>query len=295
MELNVDDIYLIDIFTNMITTNNNQIERLTNSNGMIFEEINSILIRSRFSRRNRRRRAYDLHSTSSVANAILNVNAINGESNTNADASANAVNTNINTNIPITSSNNNTNINRNITYRQTPRDISRFLREDTMILRNTENYPNIIPNNIIPNTNARRTIVNRIDDLLQQIVNNETREREMRTSNRFVSEFEPTHLSPTRTEIENSTRLLRFSEIESPLNHQCPISLEPFNNDQYVTMLTTCNHIFNPASIEAWFQRSSCCPVCRHDIISQEQQHQEREFYIMDIIFNLTDPSSNII
>lgn len=242
MELNVDDIYLIDIFTNMITTNNSQIAQLTNSNEMILDEIMSILTRSRLARRNRRRRD-DLHSN--VTNREINVNG----------ADTDATNTNTNT-----TTNTNTNTNTN-----------------TTILRNT-NYSNI---NV-------RTIGNRIDDLLQQFVNNET--RETRFSNSFTSDVESTHLLPTASDIENSTRLIRFSEVESPLNHQCPISLEPFTNDQFVTMLTTCNHLFNPTSIESWFQRSSFCPVCRHNINQRQNQ-----FYVMDIIFNVTDPSSNII
>jgi hypothetical protein len=254
MELNVDDIYLIDIFTNMITTNNNQIARITSSNEIILEEINSILTRSRLARRNRRRRD-NLHST--VTNREINVNGAD-------DATTN------------------TNTNRNIIYGETPLDIM----FDTPILRNT--YSNIIPN-IIPSTNVR-TLGNRIDNLLQQLVNETTREREFRISNTFTSDFEPAHLLPTASDIENSTRLIRFSEVESPLNHQCPISLEPFTNDQFVTMLTTCNHLFNPASIESWFQRSGCCPVCRHNINQRQNQ-----FYVMDIIFNVTDPSSNIV
>ena len=265
MELNVDDIYLIDIFTNMITSNNNQIARLTNSNEMILEEINSILTRSRFSRRNRRRRD-NLHST--VTNREINVNGSD-------DATTNT--------------NTNTNTNR-ITYGETPLDIM----FDTPILRNTYSniIPSIIPNiipNIIPSTNVR-TLGNRMDNLLQQLFNETTREREFRISNTFTSDFEPAHLLPTASDIENSTRLIRFSEVESPLNHQCPISLEPFTNDQFVTMLTTCNHLFNPASIETWFQRSGCCPVCRRNINQQQNQ-----FYVMDIIFNVTDPSSNIV
>lgn len=73
-------------------------------------------------------------------------------------------------------------------------------------------------------------------------------------------------VAPTRTQIENSTRILQFSEITSPINSSCPISLERFDETTSVMQILHCGHIFTPSGIESWFQSNVRCPVCRYDI-----------------------------
>jgi hypothetical protein len=46
----------------------------------------------------------------------------------------------------------------------------------------------------------------------------------------------------------------------------CPITLEDFNEGDVVTQIIHCGHIFQPHSIDNWFQRNVHCPVCRYDI-----------------------------
>jgi len=102
-------------------------------------------------------------------------------------------------------------------------------------------------------------------------------------SNSFVLDYEDTNsidqitellqtfmspivISPAQVEIENATSLIRFSEIENPLNNSCPISLEPFIQDETVTMIKYCGHIFKTCEIQHWFTTNVRCPVCRYDI-----------------------------
>jgi hypothetical protein len=59
---------------------------------------------------------------------------------------------------------------------------------------------------------------------------------------------------------------VQFSEITSPLNSSCPITLERFDETSSVTQILHCGHIFTPSGIESWFQSNVRCPVCRYDV-----------------------------
>ena len=63
-----------------------------------------------------------------------------------------------------------------------------------------------------------------------------------------------------------ATRVVQYSEIETPLNTSCPISLETFTPEQYVTIIRHCNHIFTTSNIQNWFLSNCRCPICRYDI-----------------------------
>lgn len=66
--------------------------------------------------------------------------------------------------------------------------------------------------------------------------------------------------------IQRTTRLLRYNEIENPINDRCPISHELFHHDDEVTQIIPCGHIFNNTEINTWFNQNLHCPVCRFNI-----------------------------
>jgi hypothetical protein len=78
--------------------------------------------------------------------------------------------------------------------------------------------------------------------------------------------MDPIPISPSQAQIENATSMIRYGEIESPLNNSCPISLEPFHENDTVVMINYCSHLFKPTEIQHWFQTNVRCPVCRYDI-----------------------------
>jgi len=90
-----------------------------------------------------------------------------------------------------------------------------------------------------------------------------------RLSDLLSSFFTNVPVVPTEQEIQLASRLVRYGEIENPINTSCPISLEPFSPDQTVRQLTHCSHIFHENEFNSWFQNNVRCPVCRHDIRSQ--------------------------
>jgi hypothetical protein len=78
--------------------------------------------------------------------------------------------------------------------------------------------------------------------------------------------LEPVEVFPTPYQVERATRQIRYGDIENPLNSSCPISLERFDNDDTVTIIRYCNHIFNTDEINSWFRSNCRCPICRYDI-----------------------------
>ena len=71
---------------------------------------------------------------------------------------------------------------------------------------------------------------------------------------------------PTTEQIARGTRRLLYSNIEEPLNVSCPITLERFESDTEVLQILGCSHVFNPTSLQQWFQSNVRCPICRYDI-----------------------------
>ena len=80
------------------------------------------------------------------------------------------------------------------------------------------------------------------------------------------SNLTPVIVRPTREQIENATQRVMYSTIEEPYNVTCPITQLTFGDDEYVTQILHCRHIFTTASLNQWFMSNVRCPVCRYDI-----------------------------
>lgn len=78
--------------------------------------------------------------------------------------------------------------------------------------------------------------------------------------------LEPVPTYPGTLQIEIATRNMLYGDIVSPRNTSCPISLERFENNDMVTTICYCGHIFMMAEIHHWFTSNCRCPVCRYDI-----------------------------
>jgi hypothetical protein len=80
--------------------------------------------------------------------------------------------------------------------------------------------------------------------------------------------------------INRNTRLVRFNEIINPLNYDCPIRLERFQDNSMLTQIIGCGHLFCNNEITRWFRSNVHCPVCRYDIrdiVIQEEETKEEE------------------
>jgi hypothetical protein len=90
----------------------------------------------------------------------------------------------------------------------------------------------------------------------------------------------------------NST-VFKFNCENYPNNDVCPISLDPFVEDEEVVKFNICGHMFKKPLIVNWLIRhNNCCPVCRRTITTSisstetnNETAEESEVEI-DIIFN---------
>jgi hypothetical protein len=126
-----------------------------------------------------------------------------------------------------------------------------------------------------PSSNSRVVYIEGVPYLLD--LTNFMRLRNSNTNNTdaanlWRSFYDNITVAPTRTQIENSTRILQFTEITDPINSSCPITLERFDENSNVTQILQCGHIFTPSGIESWFQTNVRCPVCRFDIRDYRSQ-----------------------
>jgi len=68
-----------------------------------------------------------------------------------------------------------------------------------------------------------------------------------------------------------------FSNIENPINMECPITQEQFNPDDRVGIMTHCRHIFRYDVINRWLRENYVCPMCRHDIRGENPRENPEE------------------
>ena len=119
--------------------------------------------------------------------------------------------------------------------------------------RNTNRNRNIVGNQIFSRRNSTDDVWNNILNFANQ-------------PNLNSELFRPVIVRPTIFQIQQATETLTFSTIMRPLNNTCPITQEAFNDNDRVTRIKHCGHIFHSQQINEWFRRNVHCPVCRFDI-----------------------------
>lgn len=78
--------------------------------------------------------------------------------------------------------------------------------------------------------------------------------------------FDPVVVYPTQTQVDIATRRVRYRDIVTPRNIACPISMVDFNDNDIVTVIRHCGHVFATDQLNIWFATNCTCPVCRFDI-----------------------------
>ena len=95
------------------------------------------------------------------------------------------------------------------------------------------------------------------------------------------------------TLMTNETTPRIFSDIETPLNTECPIRLEPFEPNSSVAQINRCGHIFYPAGLQHWFDTNSRCPVCRTELRPSQTSDRLLTTLLYDLFFPSTTDISN--
>jgi hypothetical protein len=109
-----------------------------------------------------------------------------------------------------------------------------------------------------------------------------TSNRSNSTSRFLESFFGPVEVYPTPSQIEAATRRVRYGDIISPLNRSCPISMDTFDDDNMVTIIRHCRHIFTSDHLNTWFRSNCRCPVCRYDIRTDNSNASSEIFQAFD-------------
>jgi|688.fasta_scaffold70713_3 hypothetical protein len=146
---------------------------------------------------------------------------------------------------------------------------------------------NIIPDtNTNTNTNANENVNTNANE------NTNTNNRNRSTSTAVyrwdyyipIDDLVDVAVSPTQEEITNNTRSVIFSNVMTPLNTSCPITLERFEENTECTQIIGCGHLFNRDGLTQWLRGNVRCPICRYDIRNRSESTEES---MSDLSFNI--------
>lgn len=81
----------------------------------------------------------------------------------------------------------------------------------------------------------------------------------------------------TIQEIEENTEIISYGSITTHqgLNTECPISRDTFNAESVVLRLKECGHCFVPFRMMTWLESHSTCPLCRRNVVSENETAAE--------------------
>lgn len=135
------------------------------------------------------------------------------------------------------------------------------------------------------------------EDVVRAVARDAARGAASNLADLYQRFFDPVVIYPTSSQIETATRRVLYRDIARPINNSCPISMDNFNDNETVTIIRQCGHIFNSDELATWFQSNCRCPVCRYDIRTFNRNtsstiNQERSSAINDLIHDI---SGNIL
>jgi hypothetical protein len=125
------------------------------------------------------------------------------------------------------------------------------------------NHPYPQNNNSIPNQRYAFYATPFTDTIYTNIIN-ET------VNNMLPGLFPEIPVNLTEQQINNATETFNYYAGEHA-HTTCPISLDEFHEGERICKITHCGHMFREAAIKNWFRRNVRCPVCRHDIRTQNE------------------------
>jgi len=142
-----------------------------------------------------------------------------------------------------------------------------------------------IPNSTLSTSfhNASRNSISTIYHLLRRDFD------EIMGFNNFV---ETTDENAGLTDEEKEMGLLDISfnvDIHSSIDTQCPISLDDFQENENITQVVECGHIFKTQPIMTWFERHTKCPKCRCELRANSDSPGS-----LDVSFNVVTPLQNM-
>ena len=86
------------------------------------------------------------------------------------------------------------------------------------------------------------------------------------SANNNLESLSPVIVRPTDAQIREATENMRFGDVIDPVNRTCAISQDEFQDDDEITVIRHCGHIFRQSDFQTWFRTNVRCPLCRYDI-----------------------------
>jgi hypothetical protein len=84
--------------------------------------------------------------------------------------------------------------------------------------------------------------------------------------------------TPSTRQINQATRIVRHGDLpDRETQDRCPISWATFHEDDRVSQIIRCGHVFNTTELSTWFRSNARCPLCRHDIRTNDARSERSE------------------
>jgi len=202
------------------------------------------------------------------------------------------IRSNINVLVGLNSNNNtfNRNFQTNPHYPRSNNQSNNIYQQGNSSQNNTENYTTRQRQNYIEGTPYLVTMTN----LLRNSYMHNRNQNQNHNQNETItpiwrSFYDAVQVVPTQSQIDNATRNVNYSEIETPTNNSCPITLERFESNTPVTQILYCGHIFSNTGLNSWLRTNVRCPVCRYDI----REYRTREHDLRNVYYRNHNNTSN--
>ena len=147
------------------------------------------------------------------------------------------------------------------------RPINRSLNRQNNRNINVQNNRNINLENNINTDFENSPTTNPINNNINLDINTNNFGTNTETNDNFMDNFmTPIVIRPTSEQINTATVTSSYDLIQNPINTTCPISTVEFRNEDIVTKIIYCGHIFLKIELDNWFGSNTRCPLCRYDI-----------------------------
>ncbi|XP_064626696.1 E3 ubiquitin-protein ligase RNF181-like [Lineus longissimus] len=79
---------------------------------------------------------------------------------------------------------------------------------------------------------------------------------------------------PASKKVVESLPSILISPTQAATGASCPICLGKYDEEDSVKQLP-CKHRFHPTCIMPWLERTNSCPVCRHELPTDDKEYEE--------------------
>ena len=137
----------------------------------------------------------------------------------------------------------------------------------------SNNYINYLNNSVIYLNNSITYLNNLVNTINVQQQQQQNHQQQQNQHNAYLlnytfDDFEKLSVANLNAIINTNCEDIYYEYISSPNNDTCAITQETFTNNDKVTILKSCGHVFNSCAIKKWLMQHQTCPNCRYNILT---------------------------